>query len=112
MTHLSFHILVRAHRDPALQRIQQISRTSPRILCEDNGTIKSEFVQLMSDNIMFVDKWTHPMIDNNVQRMYSRRRPASQAADEYAMGCLRRLVDSGDAHLVSTAVDLQRPDGS
>ena len=112
ITHFSFHLLVRAHGDPALQRIQQILRMSPTFLREDDGTLKSEFVQLMSDNITFVDKWTHPMIGNNVQRMYSRRRPASQAADEYAMGCLRRLVESGDEHFVSKAVDLQRPDGS
>lgn len=103
---------MRAHRDPALQRIQHISRMSPRILRDDNGTIKTEFERLMIDNITFVDSWTHSSIGNNVQRMYSKRRPASQAATEYTMGCLRRLVESGDEHLVSTAVDLQRPDGS
>ena len=107
-----FCFAVRAHRDPALQRIQHISRMSPRILRDDNGTIKTEFERLMIDNITFVDSWTHSSIGNNVQRMYSKRRPASQAATEYAMGCLRRLVESGDEHLVSTAVDLQRPDGS
>ena len=104
--------LVRAHRDPALQEIQKITRMSPSALLQDDGTIRRRFEALVRDNIAFVNNWSHPRITPQTQRMYSKRKPVNKASAEYVQGCRVRLDQERVTYTVSRACDMQRPEGS
>ena len=103
---------MRAHSDPALQEIQNITRMSPDVLLRDDGTIRRRFESLIRNNIAIVDSWSNERITPQTQRMYSKRKPANEASAEYVRGCKDRLNREAIPYRMSTSSDLQRPDGS
>ena len=62
---------VRASGDPALQRIQDISRMLVSEY-EENPSLISEFRQLLSDNCTFVDTWDDPIITSSMLRVFGK----------------------------------------
>ena len=62
---------VRASGDPALQRIQDISRMLVSEY-EENPSLISEFRQLLSDNCTFVDTWDDPIITSSILRVFGK----------------------------------------
>ena len=85
---------------------------SPDALMRDDGTIRRRFERLVRDNITFVNSWSNPRITPETQRMYSRRKPASEASAEYVRGSKDRLDREAIPYTMSISSDLQRPDGS
>ena len=98
---------VRAHRDPAFQRIQALTRMPPSELLGTPG-LEEEFKQLLRDNMTFVDGWDDERITADTQRMYARRIPAYEASNEYVQSCQHRFESDGTPFVTSTSVDLKR----
>ena len=103
---------VRAHADQELQEIQNITRMNPDRLKADDGRIKARFFELVRRNFKFLPSWEDPALPANCQRMYSKRRPASQAANASATAMLRSLKERNIECIESLASDFQQVDGS
>jgi predicted GIY-YIG superfamily endonuclease len=82
---------VRAGGDLTFFRIQQIARF-PYWMFEENPGLIDEFIQLLSDNFTFVDDWTSELITPSTYRLYSKKIPAKEAAQQF-IDRVRRQVD-------------------
>jgi DNA replication protein DnaC/predicted GIY-YIG superfamily endonuclease len=102
---------VRAHSDPDLQEIQNITRMSPSVL-KGNVQLKEKFAKLIREHIQFADDWDDKKIGPNTQRMYSKRIKAVKAAEENAKSIIGSLEREGISHIVSHAEDFQQVAGS
>jgi len=102
---------VRAHSDPYLQEIQNITRMSPSKL-KGNMHLKEKFANLVHNNIQFADNWDDSKIVPNTQRMYSKRNKAVKAAEENSKRIISMLKRDGVHHIVSRAEDFQQIAGS
>ena len=102
---------VRAHRDQALQDIQNITRMSTDILKADK-TIKTRFMNLVESNFNFLNSWNDERLPPNCQRMYSRRKPAAEAADTAATAMVRSLKNRNKEYRECVSEDLEQVDGS
>ena len=81
-------------------------------MLHDNGEIRRRFKELIRENISIVTSWDHERISPQTQRMYSRRKPANEAAREYVRGSKATLDEQGIQYILSTSSDVQRPEGS
>lgn len=101
---------VRAHACRALQRINEIVRTDPGTLM-GTPALFGEFSNIIKNGgASFVDSFEH--VPPTSQRMYSRKRPAYESADQYVSTCTQRFDGDGTAYVVSTSNDLQQVAGS
>ena len=73
---------VRASGDPDFERIQQIARY-PYWKFENEPELIEAFVQLISDNCTFVEDWASEKITPSTYRLYSKKIPAKEAAQQY-----------------------------
>ena len=69
---------VRAYGDENFQKVQNLTRMSPRKLLEDPQN-KRTFRELVGSIFDFVDSWDNEKIDAHTQRMYATRMPAYEA---------------------------------
>ena len=74
---------VRAFGDPDYQRLQHICRLHYQQL-EDNPELVEEFIDLCSRCLTFVDDWSDPQIEPSTMRLYSKKVPAREAANQFA----------------------------
>ena len=82
---------VRASGDPDFERIQQIARY-PYWKFDNEPELIEAFVQLISDNCTFVEDWASDKITPSTYRLYSKKIPAKEAAQQY-VDRVRRQVD-------------------
>ena len=119
---LSYHILtsftliglqhsVRAHGDIPFQKLQDITRMSPRVL-RSSPELEQKFKDLASQSLTFVTDWDSPLINRDTQRLYPKKKPAVQASEEYVNATISELTRLGQRFIVSHAEDKQRPNGS
>ena len=69
---------VRAYGDENFQKVQNLTRMSPRELLEDPQK-EITFKELNGPIFNFVDSWDNEKIDAHTQRMYATRMPAYEA---------------------------------
>ena len=100
---------VRASSDLNYQRIMEITRMSPNYL-KGNKAIEKEFKQLVGTNFNYVDSWEK--VPPGVTRMYPKRIPAAQAANQYVTDIQKMFDDTGTDYSVSEGRDLERVVGS
>ena len=82
-TMVSLEHSVRAANDPVFFRIQQICRYDYNKLEEDPQLIE-EFRHLCSENLSFVDNWDDQSIHPSTIRLYSKKIPVREAAEQFA----------------------------
>ena len=82
-TMVSLEHSVRAANDPAFFRIQQICRYDYHKL-ETEPQLIEEFRQLCSDHLSFVDDWNDQSIHPSTIRLYSKKIPVREAAEQFA----------------------------
>ena len=102
---------VRAHNDPDLQEIQNITRMSPSIL-KNSKDLKERFGELIRKTIQFADDWDDPKIVPNTQKMYSKRNKAVKSAEVNSNRIISMLKRDSVHHVVSRAEDFQQIAGS
>ena len=111
---------VRAHGQPAFQRLQDITRMNPGYLLA-NPQIKEEFFLLAggdprdpNDNgiLTFADSWSDDKISPGMMRAYSRRIPVQDALAVYMQDLRSKLERDGTPFRTRTSIDTQRIDGS
>jgi predicted GIY-YIG superfamily endonuclease len=102
---------VRAHGDPVLQRIQDITRMSPTKLLE-NPELEVEFKSKAKACFRSARDWQDPIITPNVQRMYSLRKPTQEAQDEYVSSSICQFDANNVHYALSRSTDIQRAVGS
>ena len=98
---------VRAHSDRNFQRIQELTRMSPKKLMS-NIAFKEEFIRLFQSSFSFAPNFDHESITSNVQCMYARRMPAFEAASRYVNRCESQFNIDGTPYILNIAVDMQR----
>ena len=54
---------------------------SQSCILQGNKALELEFKQIAGDNLMFADNWGSDIIDANIQRMYSKHKPAQEASN-------------------------------
>ncbi|KAL7539846.1 hypothetical protein ACHAXR_009663, partial [Thalassiosira sp. AJA248-18] len=96
---------VRAAQDPTYQRIQDLTRMSPRLLQSD-PVYETEFKNLIEHNFQFVPTWDS--VPPDVTRMYPKRMPAAEASHEYVESCQKNFERDGTPFSFSVAKDLER----
>jgi hypothetical protein len=96
---------VRAHSDKQFQRLQKMTRMSPRALLHDPN-LKSEFEDLCRSVLSWETTWD--AIDSSYQQIYPRRMPAFEAARVFVDRCQAQFEDTGTEFEVSVATDTQR----
>lgn len=100
---------VRASNDLNYQRIMEITRMSPNYL-KGNMAIEHEFKRLVGTYFNFVDSWDK--VPPGVTRMYPKRIPAAQAANQYVTDIQKMFDETGTDYSISHARDLERVVGS
>ena len=98
---------VRAHTDPNLQRIQEITRMSPYAL-RGNQQLETEFKTLVGEHLTFHSSWDDSTIPPNALRVYSKRKEAATAAHDYVSTTEEILKKTSVQYVISNAVDQQR----
>ena len=102
---------VRAHGDIEFQKLQDITRMSPRLL-RSSPELEQKFKDLASESLTFVPDWNSSLITKDTQRLYPKKKPAVQASEEYVTATITELTRSGQHFVISHAEDKQRPNGS
>ena len=96
---------VRANDDENLERIQNISRMPPSSYKNNPGLLQ-EFKKLLKETCTFVPTWNSPLITPEVHRIYGKKRPAKQAADEYIQQVKQQLQSGTYIECESKDVEL------
>jgi hypothetical protein len=98
---------VRAANDPAFFRIQQICRYDYNKLVTEPQLIE-EFRQLCSDHLSFVDDWNDPSIEPSTIRLYSKKIPVREAAEQFAARVRRHYNNNQIRERLSDDVERAR----
>lgn len=98
---------VRSYGDEDFQTIQNITRMNPKVLLNDDA-IKKDFYRLMSEKLTYVKNWNDPAIDHNVQRMYAKRRPVQEAAEEFIRSTKQNYDANSRPYSVRYSEDTQK----
>ena len=98
---------VRAADDEAFFRIQQICRYDYREL-EKNSELITEFYNLCSENLTFLDSWDHPSIHPSTIRLYSKKVPVQEATEQFVTRVKRHHSNSELRERISDDVERYR----
>ena len=103
---LALKFSVRAADDVNFRRIQEIARMTVLELITENNDHVKEFINLVSNNCMFVENWEDDVIDKKTYRLYSKKVPAKAASKQYA-DRVRRCIPR-DQFISRTAEDVEK----
>lgn len=81
---------VRAHNDPDFKRIQEIARYNYKKI-ENNPELINEFIRLCSEKFTFIERWDDDNISPSTMRLYSKRVPAREAAQQFVQRVERQI---------------------
>ena len=98
---------VRGYGDEPFLEIQRIARNHHRTLNESPELI-ARFRQLCSDNFTFVDNWDDPAINASTFRLFSKRVPALDAAQDFNRRVHRQYANTAGQLLSRISIDTQK----
>ena len=101
---------VLAAGDVDFQRLQDLTRMSPDLLKRNEKAWKCKFQKLALKCLTFISSWDDPIINHDVQRMYSRCKPAQDASNEYVEACRIQFSREGKNFVISASDDRYRQD--
>jgi len=90
-----------------LQRIQEITRTSPYKLRKDEALHK-EFIKLLQSNFKFVGSFKDPSIKSNFLRLYHRKKSVSEALTDYVEEIKEKLKLDNVPYIECTSIDMKK----
>ena len=96
---------VRAAGDFWFQKLQDLTRICPNSLKRNEKAYKRKFRKLALKCLTFVSSWDNSIINHDVQRMYSRCKPAQEASNEYVDACKIQFLQEGKHFVVSNSDD-------
>ena len=102
---------VRAFGDEKFQRLQDLTRMSPKDLLKD-PRLEKEFKKLCGEIFEFVKDWESDKIDQFMQRMYAKRMPAYEASLQFVQSTEKIFLANGTKHTVKYATNLQKYAGT
>ena len=102
---------VRAHGDPDFQRLQTLTRMDPFVLKQDIE-LKDEFFNLANKILTYVPNSEDNHIHPNMMRVFSRKRPAQEALNDYRDSIILQLSTDNIPFRISNSRDSQRTRGS
>ena len=106
-TMISLECSVRAANDPSFFRIQQICRYDYTRL-ESEPQLIHEFRQLCSEHLSFVNNWNDPLIHPSTIRLYSKKVPVREAAEQFATRVRRHYNPNQICERISDDVERAR----
>ena len=98
---------VRGFGDTPFIEIQEIARNNHKIL-QKNCQLIARFRQLCSTSFTFVQTWDNPAINASTFRLFSKKVPALEVAQDYTRRVHRQFAGSSRQLLTKTSVDTQK----